>query len=171
MLHYFCIKFVLSSPHTQKHVIALLSCGTICFGLLMLIYAAIESLCFFFPHIFAAKQFAIFSGSAFLWVLFIISLATGAVYEEVVYREFLPELVLFFTDAAHSWHWLRPAVELGAVLVFAFSHRYLGLPAVINAALSGAVLRYCFCKTGTIYTGCTIHFLYNVLLIMFSLLA
>ncbi len=175
VLHCFCSRFVLPRPRPRRHFFVLLSCATVSFGLLMLISAAIESLCFFFPRFFVSQHFVLRPSGFLSCFFFVLSLITGATYEEVVYREFLPETALFCAKAMSPRQWLHSSVdlcvELCSVLIFAFSHRYLGLPAVINAALSGIVLRRCFCKTGTVLSGCIIHFLYNLLLVIFLLLS
>ena len=66
---------------------------------------------------------------------------------------------------------LTAIVEGSCALLFAFSHRYMGIPAVINALLCGIVLRICYKKTGSIFCGTAAHGCYNLTLLAFASLA
>ena len=95
-----------------------------------------------------------------------VNLAAGAFYEEVLYREFLPETAILLGAGGR----LRIAAEVTVIAVFAFSHLYMGIPAVVNAALCGTVLRLCFVKTGSVAAGFLAHFTYNMLVMVFCAL-
>ena len=59
--------------------------------------------------------------------------------------------------------------EMLSVAAFALSHRYLGLPSVVNAFFAGIMLRICCKKSGTLWTNTTSHFAYNMLsLVLFA---
>ena len=59
--------------------------------------------------------------------------------------------------------------EALSVIAFALSHRYLGLPSVVNAFFAGIMLRICCKKSGTLWTNTTSHFAYNMLsLVLFA---
>ena len=59
--------------------------------------------------------------------------------------------------------------ETLSVIAFALSHRYLGLPSVVNAFFAGIVLRVCCKKSETLWTNTAAHFAYNMLsLVLFS---
>lgn len=59
--------------------------------------------------------------------------------------------------------------EALSVIAFALSHRYLGLPSVVNAFFAGIMLRICYKKSGTLWTNTASHFAYNMLsLVLFA---
>ena len=59
--------------------------------------------------------------------------------------------------------------EMLSVAAFALSHRYLGLPSVVNAFFAGIMLRICCKKSGTLWTNTASHFAYNMLsLVLFA---
>ena len=59
--------------------------------------------------------------------------------------------------------------ETLSVIAFALSHRYLGLPSVVNAFFAGIMLRLCCKKSGTLWTNTAAHFAYNMLsLVLFA---
>lgn len=59
--------------------------------------------------------------------------------------------------------------ETLSVIAFALSHRYLGLPSVVNAFFAGIMLRICCKKSGTLWTNTAAHFAYNMLsLVLFA---
>jgi|GEM_PF-1063439 len=59
--------------------------------------------------------------------------------------------------------------ETLSVIAFALSHRYLGLPSVVNAFFAGIMLRICCKKSGTLWTNTISHFAYNMLsLVLFA---
>ena len=59
--------------------------------------------------------------------------------------------------------------EMLSVAAFALSHRYLGLPSVVNAFFAGIMLRLCCKKSGTLWTNTAAHFAYNMLsLVLFA---
>ena len=67
---------------------------------------------------------------------------------------------------AESAVWISETLSVAA---FALSHRYLGLPSVINAFFAGIVLRICCKKSDTLWTNTASHFAYNMLsLVLFA---
>ena len=59
--------------------------------------------------------------------------------------------------------------ETLSVIAFALSHRYLGLPSVVNAFFAGIMLRIYCKKSGTLWTNTAAHFAYNMLsLVLFA---
>ncbi len=111
------------------------------------------------------------------WFLAIAALASGAFYEECLYRAFLPEIPLHILSQTkrefprkHEKE-LTALVEILCTILFAFSHRYMGIAAVVNALLCGIILRLCYKKSGRILCGTMVHFCYNLTLLVFSALA
>ncbi len=87
----------------------------------------------------------------------------SAFYEESMYRVILP---MFISQILFSKLAEKQADLIGnflSILVFAFSHRYLGYLAVLNAACAGIFLRICYKKSGSVYLGTAVHFCYNII--------
>lgn len=154
-----------------------ISIATITFGVLMLIYSAVElggaALATLFGPGETLSASRTVTGAA-QWLLAAAALASGAFYEECLYRAFLPEIPRLMLDLSGKPWIQRHKKQLSAVteglcvLVFALAHRYLGLLAVVNALLCGTVLRVCCRKSGGILCGTAAHFCYNMTLLLFS---
>lgn len=162
-------KPVDDSMKTGRSFIKMTTClswGAITTGCLMLIFALFELTAYIFPRmgnsgLVDSKAPSTISG----WLVCIMTIFVGAYYEETVYRQFLPNTLILLCGTRK---WKKVAIELSSLLLFAFSHRYLGWMAVLNAALCGFVLRICRKKTGSVYTGTIAHIIYNT--IMYALL-
>ena len=128
----------------------------------------------------------------------IVNFVCASFYEEALYRLYLPEtLGSILKDAflqskksgaktkkeraageegAHKDAARKKSVETAvrisealSVIAFALSHRYLGLPSIINAFFAGIVLRICCKKSDTLWTNTLAHFAYNMLsLVLFA---
>ncbi len=172
-----CLQLRRELPRPPCPAFRRLSIATMTFGGLMLSYAAVE--------LGGTVLFMLFGQGKFLaasrqitgagqWLLATAALATGAFYEECLYRAFLPEIPLLLLDrAGETWvqghkKTLSAGIEAACVIVFALSHRYLGMLAVTNALLCGSVLRVCYKKSGGILCGMAAHFCYNMTLLLFS---
>ncbi|MBP5450646.1 MAG: CPBP family intramembrane metalloprotease [Treponema sp.] len=140
--------------------------SALCLGLLMIVQALMQALAMVFPVNHEEIGFSS-TFTALNYILLFINLFAGAFYEEVIYREFLPETLLLFTGERKI-----PGIiaESSCILIFALSHRYLGLMAVINALLGGIILRVCRKKSLSIWAGTAAHFLYNAILLLFAIL-
>ncbi len=96
------------------------------------------------------------------WLFCILTFAVSATYEEIIYR-------FYFTDAlkrlahADSNSIIKWLCEFAGLLVFAFAHFYLGIPAIINAAFAHCILRVLYKKTGLIWNCVIVHFIYNII--------
>lgn len=162
----------------EKHI-SILKWGTITFGYLMLIFALILALQMIFGTTSASADFSSSLSSSCVFeprLLFFLSLAVnflaGAFFEEVLYREFFPKTLCALLDGVSSEKMKLAVsifVEASAVLIFAAAHRYMGIFAVANAALCAIALRNCYVKTGGVYTGTVVHFLYNMISLFFVL--
>ncbi|MBO5137251.1 MAG: CPBP family intramembrane metalloprotease [Spirochaetaceae bacterium] len=91
----------------------------------------------------------------------------AAFYEEIVYRVYLPSYTLSIINKVNLSEKLQKNIqyffEVLIVILFAISHSYAGLPAVMNAFFAGIVLRlYIIKKMGIIFIT-IVHFLYNLL--------
>ncbi|MBO4318911.1 MAG: CPBP family intramembrane metalloprotease [Treponema sp.] len=143
-----------------------LSWSALCFGFLMIIQALMQALTLILPVDYKETLIDL-NFSKFEYAVVFLNLLTGAFYEEVIYREYLPETLLLFSKERKI-----PAIlsECACVLVFAMSHRYLGLMAVLNALLGGIMLRICRKKSLSIWAGTFAHFAYNAVLLIFAIL-
>lgn len=88
--------------------------------------------------------------------------------EEVLYRVYLPDVLYTVSEKKLGSTKALAFSEILSVLVFALSHRYLGIPAVINAGICGIFLRICYKKSGTVFAGFAAHFLYNIFMFILS---
>ena len=98
--------------------------------------------------------------------IFFANLIVGACYEEVVYREFLPETLSKLIEKKK----FEIPLELICVALFALAHRYLGIVAVLNAFVCGIILRLCYKKSMGIWTGIYAHLAYNTIQVLFMIL-
>ena len=103
--------------------------------------------------------------TAYEGICCVLIFAFGAVYEEIIYRYYFIDTlkrILVFAKLKNQKLLFIICEGLGLV-VFAFAHKYLGIPAVINAVFAHAILRFLYKKTGLIWNGVIIHFVYNII--------
>ncbi|MDE5899061.1 MAG: CPBP family intramembrane metalloprotease, partial [Treponemataceae bacterium] len=102
----------------------------------------------------------------------------SAASEEAVYRAFLPDSLACMllrllprrdgqagavqASKRRACAAISILSECAAAALFASAHRYLGAPAVVNAAAAHVFLRRCFCRTGRLAPGVLAHFCYNM---------
>lgn len=148
----------INNENKFSRTISFMKWWPICLGLTMLSQAALTGVSILFKI--NSRQIMIFPSSAVQWFIYFINLAIGVIYEETVYRLFLPDnMVNFISGKKNMW---IPA-EILCVLVFALSHRYLGGLAVVNAAVCGAILRFTKIKSKSIVSPAFAHLIYNIL--------
>ena len=95
----------------------------------------------------------------------ILTFLFGAVYEEIIYRYYFTDALkrlLGYTKIPDGRVTFFITEGLG-LLVFAFAHLYMGPLSVINAAVAHVVLRVLYKKTGLIWNGVLIHFVFNII--------
>ncbi|MCQ2240630.1 CPBP family intramembrane glutamic endopeptidase [Treponema sp.] len=144
---------------------------SITLGSLMLIFALMQTLELFLEKETLSRNLLPAINSPMGWFFLTFSVFTGAFYEEVLYRQFMPEFLLKIFESKAEKKWCLMAIEAFPLIIFALSHRYLGWIPVFNALACGSVLRLCYRKTFSVWTGMTAHFTYNMTLIVFSLLS
>lgn len=137
------------------------------FGILLLISVIIQSVLFFSKK-YSSETFGTnmnFQLNGIYFAEVFITLLTGSLYEEIIYRFYLPEKasILF----PQKIKFLQEAVS---VIFFALAHLYQGIFGVINAALAGTVLRHLFIKTGSIVIVWGVHFVWNAGIFLLTLL-
>ncbi len=165
---------------SRCHPLRAISIATVTFGMLMLAYALVGLGSFAAARLLGTEgpEAGARAVEGWLpWLQATAALASGAFSEETLYRAFLPEIPLLLLSRTGNGFLSRhrrqaaAAVEALCVLVFAFSHRYLGAAAVANAILCGTVLRTCYRKSGGVLCGTAAHFCYNMTLLLFASLA
>jgi membrane protease YdiL (CAAX protease family) len=139
------------------------------FGLLCTIAAIIE----FFSHLtgFQSSVIPVRPASVVQYIFCILNFAAASFFEEVLYRLYLPDILYRFISHIPLLTPLSSEIisENVVVIIFAFSHRYLGVASVINAAVACIILRICCRKSGSVWTNTIAHFAYNILsLIIFA---
>lgn len=96
---------------------------------------------FVLPPIVSARNFTL-PEPLLLNVVFILKIICAAVYEELLYRVYLPfRLQSFYTQKAVPFNRSFLLSELPPVLFFALAHRYLGLFNVLYAFAAGCIFR------------------------------
>lgn len=145
-----------------KTLIRFMTWCPICLGLTMLTQAFLAGISMIFP--FQEQPSIVFPKDRGGWIIYFVNLLVAVVYEETIYRLFLPDLLIKFSDGGKN---LLIPIEIFCILIFSFSHRYLGYLAVINAAICGAFLRLTKLKSKKIWAGVLAHFLYNTLQTVF----
>lgn len=103
--------------------------------------------------------------SAVQWLFCVLTFLFAATYEEIIYRFYFSDalfrLINYTPLAGKKWvFWFCEAMGL---LVFAFAHLYLGIAAVINAAVAHVLLRLLYKKSNLIWNCVLIHFIYNII--------
>lgn len=97
------------------------------------------------------------------WFFCILMFLFSGFYEEVIYRFFVPELILNWISIKHNKKILNYAAEVLFMIIFAAGHIYLGFYAVIMAGFSHFVLRFFYKKTNSIIPGFIAHACYNII--------
>ena len=101
-------------------------------------------------------------------VLFAVSVIIAAAFEEVLYRYFLPESVLYLTGKINiskpaAKNAVRCIAETAVTVLFAAQHAYLGPAGIINAFSAGAAFRLITVRTGSPLFSLILHCLNNFL--------
>ncbi len=168
-LDFECVKFLSAAPpkkHKFSSIIAFSSYFLLSLGSLFLLNALVNTLSLVLPD--TPFFHATSSNSASTVRKYILSLPVllfTAFYEEVIFREFLPDALIFMLPQNK---WTNILAEALCILLFAFAHRYLGLLGVVNALGAAVILRICKLKTKYVYTGTLSHFIYNAILFLFT---
>jgi membrane protease YdiL (CAAX protease family) len=150
---------------TEKQITFFIDSGytLITFGSLCIIAVGTEL--FFHFKGFQSQVVPVRPSSVTQYFFCILGFASASFFEEVLYRLYLPDML--FRYISHipllSARSSKIISESTAVILFAFSHRYLGAPSVVNAALACIILRICCIKSGSVWTNTAAHFTYNIL--------
>ena len=145
--------------------------GTITLGILMIIFALMQSIELLFSNEEMKSQNFMPDVDGPLSILFLtLAVVCGAFYEEVLYRQFLPEFIALIAGEKINRKLVFYGTEFLALLLFAFAHRYQGWISVVNSFLCGTVLRLCYKKTSSVLPGAAAHAVYNLSLSVFDIL-
>lgn len=145
--------------------------GTITLGILMIIFALMQSIELLFSNEEMKSQNFMPDVDGPLSILFFtLAVVCGAFYEEVLYRQFLPEFIALIAGEKINMKLVFYGTEFLALLLFAFAHRYQGWISVVNSFLCGTVLRLCYKKTSSVLPGAAAHAVYNLSLSVFYIL-
>ena len=145
--------------------------GTITLGILMIIFALMQSIELLFSNEEMKSQNFMPDVDGPLSILFLtLAVVCGAFYEEVLYRQFLPEFMALIAGEKINRKLVFYGTEFLALLLFAFAHRYQGWISVVNSFLCGTVLRLCYKKTSSVLPGAAAHAVYNLSLSLFYIL-
>lgn len=112
----------------------------------------------------SADDFNILLPDSFVkWVFCILNFLFAAFYEEIIYRFYFIDALKKLLSAKFNNKAVSCLCEFAGVLIFAFSHYYLGWLAVLNACFGHVILRFCYKRNDCIYPCVTAHFIYNIL--------
>lgn len=162
-----------------SHKITVLKYFALTLAFLMLTYAFTLFLTHLPLPILKSHQNTINFPNGPAWIFAFVQLAISAFFEEVIYRELLPESLLlifplknqnFFTQNK-KLNFKRLLLEGLPLILFSLAHLYAGLASVINAFFSAIFLRLSYIKTKSVYTGAASHFVYNSLMLLFAYFA
>ena len=104
----------------------------------------------------------------------------AAFFEEVIYRFYIPFGIknflfrkVFDENQSKSYTIFEKSIllfiEIVTMLIFSFSHKYLGIFSVVNAAVAHLVLRFSFIRSKSLIPSTLAHFFYNFVSLMFGL--
>ena len=145
-----------------------LKAGTFCFASLMLIFAFFQLLSTVLSQGSASHQGSVEAPQGALgWISLVLALASGAFFEEALYRQFLPKTLISLFPQKKA---LIATEELFCVALFALAHKG-GPLSLLNAAFCGATLRFFRLKSPSIIPVFASHFVYNLTLSLFAILS
>ena len=131
------------------------------FGILVMISILSTFVLFFTASLSPEQQFVTdFSALTVIW--FLTGTIGAAFYEEIMFRAFLPDGLLYLTDGK-----CRACAEIIPLVLFALGHIYLGPAGVFNALAAGIAFRIFYVKSRSIWINVCVHSAYN--LIQFAL--
>lgn len=150
------------------------SVGTVCLGAIFIVSAFFQLSALLENKNSFNSQRIIFPENFFYFINFLFGTLFAAFSEEVIYRFYLPfalkENVKNLSREklnSEKSKTLNLFFEFLSACVFALSHRYLGILAVLNAFFSGLVLRFCMIKSKSVFVPFFIHSLYNFSVFIF----
>lgn len=116
----------------------------------------------------------------FDFLICILNLLFAAFFEEVIYRFYIPFGIKNFLfrkvfielqkkSNITSEKCILIFIEIVTMLIFSFSHRYLGSFSVMNAAVAHLVLRFFFIRSKSLIPSTLAHFFYNFVSLMLGI--
>lgn len=116
----------------------------------------------------------------FDFLICIFNLLFAAFFEEVIYRFYIPFGIknflfrkVFDENQSKSYTVFEKSIllfiEIVTMLIFSFSHKYLGIFSVVNAAVAHLVLRFSFIRSKSLIPSTLAHFFYNFVSLMLGL--
>ena len=116
----------------------------------------------------------------FDFLICIFNLLFAAFFEEVIYRFYIPFGIknflfrkVFDENQSKSYTIFEKSIllfiEIVTMLIFSYSHKYLGIFSVVNAAVAHLVLRFSFIRSKSLIPSTLAHFFYNFVSLMFGL--
>ena len=106
-------------------------------------------------------------------VMQFVSIIVAAVFEEALYRVFLPESLLYLISCVNikkpeSERRIRFAAEFAVVMLFAVQHKYFGAAGVLTAFSAGLAFRFITVAAGSPFLAMLIHCCNNLLSLVFN---
>ncbi len=162
------------NKHNNCLFLYTISIGTQTLGCLFLVSAGLQFFSSFIIHSDSSFFYSNYPSNFIRWADLFITLLASAFCEEIFYRLFMPEVLLMIIKnlnfSSKKEQYLSISAEVFSICIFALAHRYLGFLSVVNAVICGSALRRCYLRTKNIFTGTIVHFIYNLVLVIFSYL-
>ena len=166
-LYYFTNQFFLQISKKNIPVLKLIFSSVLCFIFIFLLGMIFN----FLATIFKIKdEYSLIPQNLKEYFFVILTFSFSAFFEEVMYRFFIPEELSFFLQIKFSAKIAFLISESLTLLIFALSHRYRGLFAILNAAIAHVILRFFYKRTKNIAVTSSAHFFYNTILFFLSLI-
>lgn len=139
-----------------------------CFSLLFLLSLIIKIISFFMESDFSQNTIqVILPENFFQWIFCILNFLFSSFYEEIIYRAYFPDelsIILGKIDVSPKFSKIILfSGEIITMLLFAFSHYYLGILSVINAAIAHIILRIFYKQKKDVLPCFLAHFFYNII--------
>lgn len=163
-IFFLCNSYNLRQKQEKINMLFLISKGIITFGILFT-SGAIFAIASFYLGAKNVTKIAM-NISINEIVLAILVLFCSSIYEELLYRLYLPHALAIICQNRYY----HIGCEVACIMFFGFAHSNIGLFAVCNAILCGSVLRLNIRKTHSLCCNVIVHWLYNIVNLCFYLL-
>lgn len=188
VIAFFIFLFYKKSVENDEKLSSKILKYSIFFVIIFILLFGISFICNFSAQKFLDNENSLINSEVFVeipqgffdFLICIFNLMFAAFFEEVIYRFYLPFGIknllfrkFFYENQNKSYTVFEKSIllfiEIVAMLIFSFSHRYLGIFSVVNAAVAHLVLRFSFIRSKSLIPSTLAHFFYNFVSLMLGL--
>lgn len=134
--------------------------------LLICSYTILNSIAFAIDKIGTEKILINKPNGLLQWIFCIAQFFSLAFFEESIYRVYLADGLLHIFESNKIY--IKIISEIFALICFSLGHLYMGIFSVLNAAIAYVILRALYKKTDSIIYSVVVHFIYNLLVLIFA---